>query len=650
MLRSVPMKRALVLVPRRDVDAVIEAVAALGVLHLLDLSGREEWSWAVVAHDVDEAIRARRETLRRIAALVRVLTPSPARPASPLPTCEEVERQVDAWTTEMEALRAERAALVAETEELERSLASLAVLAPIGIEPDELCEMELLQPACGWLESADVNRLEEVLARIPHRTVLADRRGSQRLLVVFALARDREALDRALRSTGWIALELPQARAGAGIDAISSALAETQEKLRAVEERIGERRRALGIPLASARAAIERDLLLLEARAFTSRSESVVFIAGWIPADRAATLRAAIARATAGRCHVVIEEPQSIDVVRSGAEPVPILFRNPALIRPFERLTAAYGAPRWREIDPTPIVAIAFWFMFGLMFGDVGQGLVLTAAGWWIFRRVPRFRDYGVILMECGLSVAAFGVAFGSVFGLEDVVPALWFRPMQDVPRLLRVGASFGLLFISLSFALGVLNTFLRRDWTAAVFGTHGLLAAVAYWIAAALGLRWLASGQLPVRVGLAAALLGTPLAFLWLLRVVEELRKPRDGYGPVEAILGSAVELVDAVMRGVANTVSFVRLAAFAVSHAGLLLAVFALAGMVSTTRFGTLWGILVIVSGNFVIIALEGLIVSIQSVRLVYYEFFSRFHEGSGLEYRPLKLRTSIGEENAT
>jgi len=654
MLRTAPMSRVLILVPRSQVDAVIEAVASLGVLHLLDLSGREEWSWAVRPPDVDEAIRARREALRGIAAVVRFFAPPPAGDgdAAALPAPDAAERQLEAWSAEMAELRSQRQRLVEENGELERVLGSVTALSPIGVDPSQLREMRLLQPACGWLAAPDLVRLEESLVRIPHRTVVAGSRGNERLLLVFALTRQREALERALRSLGWVALALPeQVAAHGGGAAIEGTIAENREKLRRLDERVAQTGARIAMELACARAAIERDLLLLEARAFTSRSESVVFIAGWVPADRGVTLRTAVARASHGRCHVLVEDPQSIDRVRSGAESVPILFRNPALVRPFERLIAAYGAPRWREIDPTPIVAVAFWFMFGLMFGDVGQGLVLAGIGWWIFRRAPRYRDYGVILMECGIAATAFGVAYGSVFGIEDLVPALWFQPMQDVPRLLRVGASFGLLFLSLSFALSVLNASMRRDWTGMFFGSHGLLAALAYWIAAALGLRWLATGEVGMEAGLAAALLGAPLACWWMLRVVREMRQNgRDGDeqpDPASVILGAAVELVDVVVRGIANTVSFVRLAAFAVSHAGLLLAVFALAETVSTSHFGTLWSGLVIVVGNLVIIALEGLIVSIQSVRLVYYEFFSHFHEGSGLEYRPLKLRTSFGQE---
>jgi V/A-type H+-transporting ATPase subunit I len=654
MLRAAPMSRVLLLVPRSRVDAVIEAVAALGVLHLLDLSGREQWSWAVRPYDTSDAIRARREALRRIDAVVRFFAPPPGHvDAAALPPADEVERQIAAWSDEVEALRTERQRLGDEIAELERALASAAALAPLGVEVSELRAMRMLEPACGWLAAGDLARLEEVLARIPHRTVMAGSRGNERLVLVFALARDRDALDRALRSTGWAAADLPEEGAAARGDlaAIEDAIAAARARQGDLDLRTSRRAAELAAPLAAAHAAIERDLLLLEARAFTSRSESVVFIAGWVPSAQAEALRGAVSRATGARCHVVVEDPRSIDVVRSGGEPVPILFRNPALIRPFERLVAEYGAPRWREIDPTPIVAVTFWIMFGLMFGDAGQGLVLASAGWWIFRRVPRWRDYGVILMECGLSATVFGVLYGSVFGLEHLLPALWFRPMEDVPRLLRAGASFGLVFLSLSFGLGIANAALRRDWADALLASYGLLAATAYWIAAALGLRWLATGDFGVSAGIAAALLGTPLAAWWLLRVGRELRPAagaaEERQGVVSVVLGAAVELVDFVVRGVANTASFVRLAAFAVSHAGLLLAVFALAGVVSQSAFGTLGRALVIVVGNLVIIALEGLIVSIQSVRLVYYEFFSHFHEGSGLEYRPLKLRAATGEE---
>jgi V/A-type H+-transporting ATPase subunit I len=280
------------------------------------------------------------------------------------------------------------------------------------------------------------------------------------------------------------------------------------------------------------------------------------------------------------------------------------------------------------------------------MFGDLGHGAVLAAAGlWWAHRRSA---DTGLVLLLCGLASMAFGVGYGSVFGIEGWLPALWLRPLEDLPRLLRTGAAIGLATISLSFALGVLNAGLRRDWSEALFGSGGLLAASAYWGAAALALRWLLTGE----AGNAARfgpLLAFPLVALLGARVASGWRVAGAGRGPTTAILEGAVELADVVIRGVANTVSFVRIAAFAVSHAGLLVAVFALAEMLPSSGPASAGRALVLVLGNAVVIALEGLIVSIQGARLVFYEFFSRFHEGSGVRYLPLRLCASGQQEGA-
>jgi V/A-type H+-transporting ATPase subunit I len=653
------MRRLLLLVPRRRLDDVLEAVADLGVLHILDLSRRAEWSSAVEPCHEDELRRKRQAVLRQVEAVIRFFAPPPVSPRpdeDSLPDPALVEREVERWAAEMEALRRERVQLHEEIDRLSRAAANLAALATTGIEPERLREIRLLHAAACWVGEAELPRLEEALAHVPHRLVVAHARGSERLLFAFVLARELDTLDRALRSAGCVPLEVPEEAAGAADEAERAAegrLAEAHARLAKLEERFAERRCALARPLARARAAAERALLLVEAGGFASRSESVVFLEGWVPADRVSAVRAALRKATEGRCYLRADEPLSVDSVRLGAEPVPILFRNPALVRPFERLTGGFGVPRWREIDPTPLVAVAFWIMFGLMFGDVGHGAVLAGAGLWIFRHRARYRDYGVILMECGVASMVFGFAYGSVFGFEGVLPALWFRPMHDVPRLLEIGAGFGLVMLSLSFALGVVNAAMRREWRAALLGSHGLLAAFIYWTVAALLLRWLATGAIGVDVDRVTGLLALPLVLFWVLAVATQLGAgDAASRSPVAALLGGSIEVIDFLVRGVSNTVSFVRLAAFAISHAGLLLAVFALAEALaaSESRLGTLGGGAVLVIGNVVVIALEGLIVSIQTVRLVYYEFFTRFHEGSGLPYRPLRLREHGGEQEAT
>jgi V/A-type H+-transporting ATPase subunit I len=652
MFQPAPMKRALLAVPRTRLDAALEVVASLGVLHLLDLSEREEWALGLRPCAAEDRRRQCQEALRQIDALARFFRLRPVPTGAELPDFDTVTRQCGAWTAEMEGIASARSRLREELEQLEQGQRARAALGPLGPDLDEMRRMRFLHAASGWVAASDLARLEEALAHVSHRVVVAAARSTERLIVAFVPARAADVLERALRTIGCVRLDLPDA-APSGAPAPEARLAEVRAALAVLDERSERARLELAGPLAAGRATVECAMVLTEARAFAGRSESVVFLAGWLPADRVEPVRAAVGDATGGRYHLRIDDPLAIDSVRSGSESVPILFRNPALLRPFERLTAGYGSPRWGEIEPTPLVAAAFWLMFGFMFGDVGHGAVLAGVGFWIFRRLGRHRDFGVILMECGIASLAFGLAYGSVFGSERWLPALWFHPMQDVPRLLQAGVRFGLLLMGLSFGLGVLNAGLRRDWSGALFGSHGLLAAFAYWTAAALALRWLATGSLGVGIGLATALVGVPLALLWLRRVASELR-PAQGAGerrsPLAALLAGSVELVDVVVRSVANTVSFVRLSAFAVSHAGLLLAVFALAETLEGVRLAGLWQVAVLVAGNAVVVALEGLIVSIQSVRLVYYEFFSHFHEGTGLPYRPLRLRARAAEEVVT
>lgn len=651
MMRPAPMQRVLLLAPRADLPALIDAVGALGAVHLLDLPERETWRDAVTRQDAPDARREQLERLRRIDALLGFYAPPP--PEGPLPALPEVGRSVAEWAAEMDALRDERLRLRERAERLERAQRSLAALTPSGVDPARLGALRFVHAACGWIDERELPRLAEGLARLVHGIARLERRGARQLVLVASLARERDAVQRVLRGVGFEPIALPsdeEAAPGEAALPLAERAAAARERLADLELRLAARREALAAPLAAARAASERELLRLEAAAFAGRSERVAFLSGWVPRARVPALRIAADRATAGRFHLRAEDPRSIDAVRRGGEEVPILFRNPALLRPFEALVAAFGRPRWGELDPTAVVAVAFWGMFGLMFGDVGHGAALAAGGGWILRRMPARRDLGLVLVQCGISSLLFGFAFGSVFGREDWIPALWFRPMEDVGRLLRIGAAFGLVLLSLGFALGAINALLRRAWREGVLGPNGVLAAATYWTAAALGLRWLATGDAGLEAGRAALLVGAPLALFWAGSLGSELREREPGAGRVEALVQSAIHVVELVVRSIANTVSFVRLAAFAVSHAGLLVAVFALAQAISTSVAGSALGLVVIVLGNVVVLALEGLIVSIQAVRLVYYEFFSKFYEGSGLEYRPLRLAPLGAREEAT
>jgi V/A-type H+-transporting ATPase subunit I len=313
-----------------------------------------------------------------------------------------------------------------------------------------------------------------------------------------------------------------------------------------------------------------------------------------------------------------------------------------------------YGTPSYREIEPTAFFAASFLAMFGLMFGDVGQGLVLCLAGYCLFRYIPRYLDYGILLMEGGVSATVFGFLYGSFFGIEGALPVLWMDPLRDLTSFLKLAIGLGVFLVSAGLVLNAVNAWRSGERSLALFGPRGLLGAFGYWVFAALAARALVGGKVRISAAGILALAAIPLALILLRRPI--VRRLEKGRAPSRAtaekgpfLLGAlegAVELVDAVVSYFANTISFLRVAAFAMVHAGAFLALFALADTLSRLRGGGTLSILLLVAGNVVMIFLEGLTVSVQVLRLEYYEFFGKFFRGGGEPYRPLMLRPRLAK----
>ncbi len=289
----------------------------------------------------------------------------------------------------------------------------------------------------------------------------------------------------------------------------------------------------------------------------------------------------------------------------------PMVLRNPVWVRPFERFINLLGTPAAAEADPSSLVAALVPLMFGYMFGDVGQGLVLLATALLLRRRWPALN----ILAVCGVVSVVFGVVFGSVFGREDVIPALWLHPMEQPLPVLQVPLAGGVLVL----LLGLLLKALQLVWQG---------AAKQWWRLEApqliLYLSILTMLALP-RAGLVAV-----GALLWYL-LGSRLQQRDDATFTMVAALGTVFEnLVQLLI----NTLSFVRVGAFALAHAGLALAFTTLADMPENRVLA----VAILVLGNLVVIVLEGLVVTIQTTRLVLFEFFIRFVHAGGRVFRPL------------
>jgi V/A-type H+/Na+-transporting ATPase subunit I len=657
MLSPEPMRHLSLVVLTSDLETTSRAIARIGVLHLLDVRHAVETLSAIRPYDVRERVTHLLALARQIEGLLKFLDIE--EPAEPVGAVDEgverpdIEARVAAIAAEVDGFKARMAAGVERREQAQVLLRNLRAIEPLGVPFEDLHGLRYVYVVTGRVPQGNLARLKESLGRLPHLLVPAGSVDADGRVLVTALClrTHQEAAERAVASAQLERLDVPPQITGTREQAIvelEGQLRGTRGAQAALDAERGAIAQRVAPELQWLRATVERERLLVEARGLMGGSERVALITGWVPAELSHRLAQTLRAATQGRCVIQWREPTALEDVRRGRVRVPILLHNPILIRPFERLLRNYGLPRYGEVDPTPVVAIAFLAMFGFMFGDVGHGGVLFAVGYFIYRRMFRYRDYAVILMECGASSAAFGVLYGSVFGVEHWLPALWLRPMEDTARLMHAALAFGIGFISIGIGLNIVNAVRRRD-LAALWERNGLIGALAYWTAVGLFLRRLVAGEGAVSAGTAILWLSVPIALLLLKAPIQALWTglrthtwPRDG-DLLTALVESMVEVLDTMVATISNTATFIRLAAFALSHAGLFLATFSVADAVARMGGGGIAAAIVMVLGNIVIIALEGLIVSIQTIRLEYYEFFSRFYSGGGEEYRPLRMTSA-------
>ena len=293
-----------------------------------------------------------------------------------------------------------------------------------------------------------------------------------------------------------------------------------------------------------------------------------------------------------------------------GFEP-PLVLRNPRWLSQFEVFTRMLGIPAHGQADPTRIVAIASPLMFGYMFGDVGHGAVLLFIGAVFSRRYPALR----LLIAGGAASIVFGFLFGSVFALENVIEPIWLHPMSEPLMLFAIPLAGGAILLLLGMFLDAIQAWWQQAWK--TWWETGAGLVVCY-----IGLL----GAFLDRSMLYVSLVGAAWFVIGHGLVAKERRIAAAGAG--------LVDLLESMLQLFVNTVSFVRIGAFALAHAGLSMAVVGVAEVATAAPVY----VLLLVIGNILIIGLEGLVAAIQTTRLVLFEFFARFMTAEGRPFIPL------------
>jgi V/A-type H+-transporting ATPase subunit I len=427
-----------------------------------------------------------------------------------------------------------------------------------------------------------------------------------------------------------------------------------------------------------------------KAKVLFGKSARTRVIEGWTPKEDVDRVIDGINDETSGFCVIDVKEPKRDDVR------VPTLLKNPKIVKPFESIVGMYGHPLYNDIDPTLITAIMFPILFGLMFPDIGHGMFLLAIGlalMFAFKGLGKaIRGVGVIVVLCGIWSLIIGFLFGEFFGLSEyaghlvhdsvgmslpgifVFEPLWFEPIPNVTVMFVLTMLIGTLHMGLGLLLSAINKVSSRD----MFGV--LWEAVKIWCL--LGtlyflLLLLSSSLVGIDLGIAVFvatvishiepmaglifLVALPVLILFALKVVSELRHEKHGKAEkgeklsgMDYIIILIDGIIDAVLenlfRFLANIVSYGRILALALCHAALMEVFILLAFMCwgSIAIIGPVIGIVIFVAGNAVVIVLEAIMAGIHTIRLHFYEWFTKFYDGGGVEFSPFRFsRTYTARE---
>jgi V/A-type H+-transporting ATPase subunit I len=552
-------------------------------------------------------------------------------------TLEKARCMVEAAVRKLDLWERRKRELVESVEELEAAKVLLDTLHAVSHSLEDLTTMRHMAVFFGRISEENGKRLLETSEDVPFLPIPLRVQGGDMWVLCFAIPGYRDGAVKLLESVNFKVFSLAQM-----IERLRSAEGNRVDRL------IANRRRAAGGLEKAARNFLfdhRQELVALFNQIYTmqrvydlckGRGEigDMYLLSGWIPEDIREEALSVIA-AEAPKTAVFVEE--TAHSLASGFR-VPTLLRNLPFVRSFQEIVAIYSLPSYGEMDPSFLVALSFCAMFGFMFGDVGHGLLLALGGHFLMKRRAVTKAIGAVIKTAGASSVLFGFLYGSVFGMEGILPPLWFSPMEHMDRLLKLSLGAGVGFVTLGMLLNMVARYREGDFGRLLFDGQGLAGLVFYWSAALMAFSAFSGIPLPFPKWVGGTLLLILLLVIFLRDVLARTLLKRRSTEVEESPVVHVFEVLHGLLSFLSNTASFVRLAAFALNHVGLSLAVFMLADMVHNVPGGPILKVLLLFLGNLLIVGLEGLIVFIQTLRLEYYEFFSKFYRGGGSPFRPV------------
>jgi V/A-type H+-transporting ATPase subunit I len=455
----------------------------------------------------------------------------------------------------------------------------------------------------GWINRSSIDRFIEIIPESVRKECLVSLNESGVLKGVFkvkivTLVQNLSILEGALSSYGVASLSEEKE----GIET---------EEVEDIEEIVDVN--SLKQQIFLLRKVLLKRIEILEAKEKIVRKGSSTYLEGWVKEKDLEKLISTLKKGY--NYELSVEDPEKWD------DP-PVAFENPPIIRSFETIMLMFGAPGYRQIDPTPFLSLTYAIFFGLMFADVFDGILLLTFSLLLYRGLGSRSHNGKMLSEILVTISISSIVFGFLTGefMGDAIkiPVIWFNGFEDPMYFLQIAILLGVIQLTLGLAIGFVNELIMKRLKNA-FGEklawlmilHGSIIILLYYLQYLNGDFYLYSGSIFAASGLI------------LLTIVN----PRN--------------LME-VTRLVSNVVSYARIVAINISHAGISRAFTLLASplLFSGGVFGLLAGGIILLITHFFIVFIESFIAFAHSLRLHFVEFFSKFFEPTGNVFKPLSF----------
>ena len=437
----------------------------------------------------------------------------------------------------------------------------------------------------------------------------------------------KKDVSRSINTLGFVDNEIPE---NANINSIDQEYNDVNKELLSINQQINEIDRQYSDVMDNIAYSLDYAYKAEELKSTMAQGDKYFYLSGWVPESEVNKFKSLENKYE--------DTVLSTKEVESISQAPPTRLKNNSLFRPFEFLVNMYGAPNYDEIDPTPFFAITYLLLYGLMFGDLGQGLVFIAIGFWLSKKNKIF---GGLIKRIGISASIFGLMYGSFFGREDLIPALLIKPFDNIMTVLIASVAFGVSLMVISYLIGIYNKVSKQhNIEEGIFGKEGLAGLMMMLSFIIIVLNIVNISPIPMPVGLVLLILSIVM-MIFKQPIARKLEGKKRLYDQSKGdyYVESSFSIIEALLSVFSNLVSFTRVGAFAINHVGLYMAFEVMAKLAG----GGIIGFIILVLGNALIIGLEGMIVFIQGLRLEFYEMFSKYYEGNGRLFRPIGAKKS-------